>query len=226
MKPAPALALLSLALALAGPVGAQQCGVFTDVQASDGFCASVQWLKNRGITTGCTATQYCPQDPVTRAQMALFLNRLGATALPRIHWTTANQAPPVELAQGSGTATYCPLPTPIAAASHPRLAVAQGYMSLQANGGDYLGMGLVYTPSGQPPVYANFVSQVVRNPAGTYQLAWASNPVALAPGTAYTFAIYIANNGQAGSIFLGDNACQLIVTVLNDNPSTPPLDGQ
>jgi hypothetical protein len=28
-----------------------------------------------GITSGCTATQYCPDDPVTRGQMAVFVMR-------------------------------------------------------------------------------------------------------------------------------------------------------
>lgn len=206
-------------------VAAQQCDVFTDVQAADSFCPSVQWLKNRGITTGCTATQYCPANPVTRAQMALFLNRLGTATLPRVFWTTSNGAAPVEVPQGNGATDYCTT-APIPAAAHPRIAVAHGYMSLQANGGDYLRMGLRYTPSGQAPVYANFVSQTVRNPAGTYQLAWASNPVALVPGLSHTFAIRLSNNGQAGSTFLGDNECQLIVMVINDSPSTPPLDVQ
>ncbi|HEX2369242.1 MAG TPA: S-layer homology domain-containing protein [Acidimicrobiia bacterium] len=27
------------------------------------------------ITQGCTPTSFCPDDPVTRAQMAAFLNR-------------------------------------------------------------------------------------------------------------------------------------------------------
>lgn len=53
------------------------CGGFTDVLTSDSFCNSSEWLKNRGITLGCTATQYCPSQTVTRAQMALFMQRLG-----------------------------------------------------------------------------------------------------------------------------------------------------
>ena len=34
-------------------------------------------MKNRGITLGCTATLYCPNDYVTRLQMAAFMYRLG-----------------------------------------------------------------------------------------------------------------------------------------------------
>ena len=32
-------------------------------------------MKQVGITSGCTATQYCPGDAVTRSQMAVFVMR-------------------------------------------------------------------------------------------------------------------------------------------------------
>jgi hypothetical protein len=37
---------------------ASNCGSFTDVAAGDSYCGSVEWLKNRGVTTGCTGTTY------------------------------------------------------------------------------------------------------------------------------------------------------------------------
>jgi hypothetical protein len=59
-------------------VQAAPCVGFTDVDSTSVFCPNVEWLKNRTITTGCTlATLYCPGEPVTRAAMSLFLNRLG-----------------------------------------------------------------------------------------------------------------------------------------------------
>jgi hypothetical protein len=36
---------------------------------------SINRLAASGITTGCTATTYCPKDPVTRGQMTAFLHR-------------------------------------------------------------------------------------------------------------------------------------------------------
>src|SRR3990172_13433561 len=42
---------------------------------------SVSWMFTRAITTGCAPGLYCPTSTVTRAQMALFMNRLGV-ALP------------------------------------------------------------------------------------------------------------------------------------------------
>ena len=62
---------------LASPVQAQICAPFTDVAAADGFCTSIQWMFNRGITLGCTSDQYCPAGTVRRDQMAAFMFRLG-----------------------------------------------------------------------------------------------------------------------------------------------------
>lgn len=67
-----ALTLVATPSILAAP-----CAGFTDVDSTSPFCTHVTWLKNRGITLGCTATLYCPTDYVTRLQMAVFLYRLG-----------------------------------------------------------------------------------------------------------------------------------------------------
>lgn len=48
---------------------------FTDVPATHPFFKFVQKLRDLGITTGCSATQFCPNDPVTRSQMAAFIIR-------------------------------------------------------------------------------------------------------------------------------------------------------
>ena len=74
--------LIAFLACLALPVLAAPCAGFTDVQDTDPFCANVVWMKTRGITLGCTATLYCPTDPVTRLAMAAFVNRLGDVVLP------------------------------------------------------------------------------------------------------------------------------------------------
>lgn len=48
---------------------------FSDVPPTHPFYQYVEALVASGITTGCTATQYCPNDPLTRGQMAVFLSR-------------------------------------------------------------------------------------------------------------------------------------------------------
>lgn len=49
--------------------------MFTDVPASSPFCPWIEELARRGITGGCNDTEYCPGNPVTRAQMAAFVVR-------------------------------------------------------------------------------------------------------------------------------------------------------
>jgi hypothetical protein len=48
---------------------------FTDVPSTHPQFAHIQKLRELGITSGCTATAYCPDDAVTRGQMAAFIIR-------------------------------------------------------------------------------------------------------------------------------------------------------
>jgi hypothetical protein len=53
-------------------------GTFSDVPESEGFHADIRWLDDSGITKGCDPPgndRFCPDDPVTRGQMAAFLVR-------------------------------------------------------------------------------------------------------------------------------------------------------
>ncbi len=102
----------TVAFALSGTAAAQACAGFSDVLASSSFCPNVEWLKNRGVTTGCGAgTTYCPNDSVTRLQMAIFMNRLG-TALT-----------PVVLTPGTAAASAVNLAAPVVLCQTPDYAV-------------------------------------------------------------------------------------------------------
>jgi hypothetical protein len=52
-------------------------GIFADVPAGDLFAPWIERLYAEGVTGGCATSplQYCPADPVTRGQMAVFLVR-------------------------------------------------------------------------------------------------------------------------------------------------------
>jgi len=57
---------------------------FADVPLSHWAVDWIQQLASDGITTGCGGGQYCPEQGVTRAEMAVFLVRaFGLTVLPR-----------------------------------------------------------------------------------------------------------------------------------------------
>jgi len=75
---------------------------FTDVPMTHLRFAWIQKMKQAGITTGCTPTTYCPEDPVTRGQMAVFImrgvfNQLLAPNTPMVVWTTPSSAPAGQL---------------------------------------------------------------------------------------------------------------------------------
>jgi len=52
---------------------------FSDVPDSHPFHADIAAVKDSGVSpTGCGGGKFCPDDNVTRGQMAAFLNRIGA----------------------------------------------------------------------------------------------------------------------------------------------------
>lgn len=57
-------------------------GVFTDVAADAWYAAAVEGLRAAGVTKGCKADplSYCPDDDVSRDQMASFLARVLVTS--------------------------------------------------------------------------------------------------------------------------------------------------
>jgi subtilisin family serine protease len=97
---------------------------FTDVPANHPFFRYIQAMRSDGITTGCTATTYCPDAEVTRAQMAVFIVRAlrGSTYVPPAATgqfgdvTVAGNffAPFIEemarmgVTSGCGNGNYCP----------------------------------------------------------------------------------------------------------------------
>lgn len=77
------LAFAAIALgALSTDATAAPCAGFTDVEDTSPFCSFVSYMKTHGITLGCSATAYCPSDPVSRLAMAAFLARLAKQAAP------------------------------------------------------------------------------------------------------------------------------------------------
>ena len=88
---------------------------FTDVVA---FVGPIEWLYMEHITGGCTATTFCPKARVTRAQMALFLDR--ALDLPaattdyfddddgRTGEASINALARAGITGGCGPRRYCP----------------------------------------------------------------------------------------------------------------------
>jgi len=96
---------------------------FPDVPVTNNFYAFIETLFHYGITGGCGGGNYCPGNPVTRAQMAVFLLKTehGAEYLPpACHGVFGDVPCPSQFADwieqlaaegitgGCGSGNYCP----------------------------------------------------------------------------------------------------------------------
>jgi exo-beta-1,3-glucanase (GH17 family) len=98
---------------------------FGDVSPNYWAAAWIKQLAAEGITGGCGSGNYCPESPVTRAQMAIFLLRskhgssysppavggsTGFTDVAPTYWAAAwiKQLVAEGITAGCGTGTYCP----------------------------------------------------------------------------------------------------------------------
>jgi hypothetical protein len=72
----------AIALLVALPAIAIASGSFTDVPPDHIFYDDVEWMASEGITDGCNPpdnTLYCPDEAVTRGEVAKFLHRAIST---------------------------------------------------------------------------------------------------------------------------------------------------
>ena len=72
------IALIVLMAVVAMPLAVSAAASFVDVPDTHTFSADIQWLADAGVTKGCNPpenTRFCPDEVVTRGQMAAFLHR-------------------------------------------------------------------------------------------------------------------------------------------------------
>jgi hypothetical protein len=82
---------LVTALLLAFPLGVLAAHQFGDVPNSNIFHGDIDALVDAGVTAGCGGGNYCPNQAVTRGQMAAFMNRLGALAPGKVPVVNADR---------------------------------------------------------------------------------------------------------------------------------------
>jgi len=71
------LAVIVTLAAMLVPVGAWASHRFNDVADSNPFHDDISWLANAEVTVGCgDGSSFCPEDAVTREQVAAFMRRL------------------------------------------------------------------------------------------------------------------------------------------------------
>ena len=113
---------LSTSLLAAATVSAVVVPPFSDI-AGHPFEEHIEWMRQAGLTEGCGGGRYCPDDPVTRGQMASFLAR--ALELPptsvdafsddngTTHEDAINRLAASGIASGCTATRYCPSATVI-----------------------------------------------------------------------------------------------------------------
>lgn len=115
------LALAAVTAAVVAPTSVLAASRYSDVPADPALEAAVEYLADSGITQGCSVSgpaQYCPDDAVTRRQMALFLHRMSGngTVEPSVDAQTVQGFTPSQLRGQAGP----PGPAGSAGAAGPR----------------------------------------------------------------------------------------------------------
>jgi hypothetical protein len=85
--------VVAMAVLIATPLAVVATDTFTDVPESNVHHDNITWLSDTGVTAGCNPPdndEYCPNENVTRAQMATFIRRLSENEI--VNAATANEA--------------------------------------------------------------------------------------------------------------------------------------
>lgn len=194
------------------------CGGFADVTSTDSYCNSVEWLRNRTITAGCTATLYCPPEVVTRASMALFQYRLGGVMSPLLGITER-----IESAALDTQPIVCAGTSDIAPVAYPRNVQAFFSASIETTGALTAGVTLVASRNAGAtwePV------SLTRMRAQTSGVAWRSasghGMLAVNAGDAVRFGLMLQREGGAANV--NSVRCQVAWMGVNRDGAAPPRD--
>jgi len=213
---------LALAVLLGVSASALASHNFSDVPDALGlFHSAVEWLVNRGITGGCAPGLYCPFDPVTRTQMALFMQRLG-----RIF--TDDRGVGISggfvLLDPDAGPRVC-ITAPYTTTTFPEWAFGSARVSLLANGLMNTQLAVDYSTDGGM-TWINIVT------GGAEAIAGASSPgiwywmrqgfsLAMNTGTNYRFSVRVLR--VSGTADASDFRCSVGITAANRNLTTSPL---
>ena len=216
-----------LALATLPPTAsAAPCTGFTDVQDSDSFCEAVTWIRDRSVTLGCTSTTlFCPFDNVTRAQMALFMHRLGKALTPAVLHKEVYVTNDIQLIPSTTGELLCQFDDAYTPTGFPRTArfYANVYAVPLSQAAWLIGWWKYSTDNG---------STWTNVPNATTQRDWAAYgsvlgfsvmapPMTLAVGTSYRFGLF--GSAMGGPYTFDVFGCQIQVVVDNGNaPPVPP----
>ncbi len=197
---------------------------FSDVPTSAIYHDPVEWIFNRMVTLGCATGLYCPGDFLTRAQMALFMQRLGRPLTPDFLTYEARpgaqdiDASPIVCQTGDFVTT-----------PWPQRAVGFAWVSLQISGtGSLLASlefvmstdsGVTWTPvGGQASLAGSAVS-------GTTEWIHLTQVGFFDTAPSTTLRVGMRINRIGGTLDATDSFCKIMGVGVNRNPTVSPLSG-
>jgi hypothetical protein len=192
---------------------------FSDVPAAASYHDAVDWLVNRGVTLGCVMGMYCPSDFVTRAQMALFMNRLGVALSPvflNATGLTGGLDPDL-------VPTVCPTIGHLANfAKHARV---HAKLVETAAGAHMLSVFPVVSTNGGASwtfMAGATHSRITATASGEVHTAISEGLMDLVPGTTYLFGVGVDRYIGTGTADITSGLCQTLVEITNRNPTSGP----
>jgi len=195
------------------------CAGFLDIDPANAFCSNAQWLKNRAITLGCAAGQYCPASSVNRLGMAAFMNRLGGRLSPGARYFEQAIGP---INPDADDNFFCFTPE-LPAVPYPRrvqlTAVFAGTSASEVG----LVAGLVATVDwGTTPLPATAVPMSIR--PGTWVGKRLVYDVDLPAGLPLLAAVRVVRGDGPAGTMLADGSCRLRMMIDNQNGGSAPFD--
>ena len=183
---------------------------FDDVAQNDAICSNTEWLKNRGVTLGCTANLYCPLQSVSRAQMALFMNRLAVALVPSVNLTDD-----ITTAVDLGLPSFHCVTPQYVITDFARQLVLIGHVSALLNAAGTYSATIVYNTTGVSNDFDQFATGTAERTAAsaaTYAHASTSTAVNLDVGTTYRFALRVLRvNGATDAASVRCNLMQMLL---------------
>jgi len=190
------------------------CTPFTDVDQSNPLCPNVQWMKNRGVTIGCTTTLYCPADATTRLQMAVFMNRLGNV----LSGTPQVLAFPSVSLTGAATEVICQAPDQAAATYERQVTLDAVLMGLGGGSAEYTLEPVTSVDAG-----ANWIALAPPVPFSVFNGHWAnvraSGDRDVAPTEVVRYGLRLSRTSGTG---FTEARCALRLVTGNRVTGTPP----
>jgi len=105
--------------------------LFTDVAPTDSACRHIHYIASQNVTLGCSATQYCPTQTITRDAMASFIAKAlvapgGGSAVPLTYGPDPGTSRSYSCAAGSPNLHFTDVPVSNAFCRHIHYLWARG----------------------------------------------------------------------------------------------------